>query len=74
MILSQEFFKERIYEKNSFILSTWVFGTCKSKIKSTINGSKNIKKNYPPADKYLVGEGAGKEDVRVLGEPNDEVS
>ena len=33
------------------------------KIKSTINGSINIKKNYSPVGKSLVGEGARKEDV-----------
>ena len=52
------------------------------KIKSTINGSKNMKKNYSPVDKCLVGEGAVEEDVykQYLGAlgginiPNDEVS
>ena len=38
-----------------------VYGTWK--IKSAINGSENIKKNYSPVDKSLVGEGAGEEDV-----------
>ena len=52
------------------------------KIKSAINGSKNIKKNYSHVDKSLVGEGAGEEDVyerylETLGGlniPCDEVS
>ena len=33
------------------------------RIKITINGSKNIKKNYSFVDKSLVGEGAGEENV-----------
>ena len=55
--------------------STW-------KIRGTSNGSKNIKKNYSPVDKSLVGEGAAEEDVyeQYLGTLgglnilNDEVS
>lgn len=52
------------------------------RIKITINGSKNIKKNYSFVHKSLVGEGAGEETVyeQYLGDlgelsiPNDEVS
>ena len=56
-------FKERLDGKNSFILSLKYLVHVSWKIKSTINGSKNIKKNYSPEDKSLVGEGAGEEDV-----------
>ena len=64
MILSK-----RIVLRKDFLQRILLFYRCKYsvhatwKIKSTINGSKNIKKNYSPEDKSLVGEGAGEEDV-----------
>ena len=56
-------FKERLDGKNSFILSLKYLVHVSWKNKITINGTKNIKKNYSPVDKSLVGEGAGEEDV-----------
>ena len=56
-------FKERLDGKNSFILSLKYLVHVSWKIKSTINGSKNIKKNYSLVDKSLVGEVAGEQDV-----------
>ena len=52
------------------------------KIKGTINGGKNIKKNYSPVDKSLIAERAGEQDVYEqylrtlagLNIPYDEVS
>ena len=62
---------------SSVTLSIWTW-----KIKTTVNGSKNVKKNYSPVDKSLASEGTGEEnvyeqyteDLGGLNIPNDEVS